>query len=412
MATSRVVIVGGGAAAASAAAGLRSAGFDGTVTVVSSADVPPYERPPLSKGLLTGACGAADLQLRPPGWYADHDVRLVLDATAESLDVDGHAVVLAGGERLGYDRVLLATGGSPRRLPGIESERVRYLRDVEDAESLARRMVPGDPLVVLGGGFVGCEVAASARTLGVEVTVLEMADHPLERVLGPRVGRVVGDIHRDHGVALRTGERVERVEADGDGVRLTTDRGRLECATLVVAVGLRPNAGLAATAGLAVDGRTGGIVVDRFCRTTAPDVFAAGDVATHDHPHCDGLVRVEHHDHAVRQGAAAARSMLGERRPYADPHWFWSDQYGHSLQHVGRSDGCDETVVRGSVAERSFSVVSLAAGRVRAVVALDRAADVLGGRRLIASGRQVTADQLRDGSTSLTRLATAGRSRA
>lgn len=411
MTISRVVIVGGGAAASSAAAALRASGFDAAVTIVSCAEEAPYERPPLSKAFLTGACSAADLQLRSSEWYADNDVQLRLGTTVGALDVDGHAVVLSGGERLPYDRALLATGGSPRRLPDVDNDRVLYLRDIDDAEALAERMVPGEPLVVLGGGFIGCEVAASARALGVEVTVLEMADHPLERVLGPDVGRIVGEIHRDHGVRLRTGERVESVEAGPHGVRVTTDRGQLECSNLVVAVGLLPRVELALGSGLAVDSRTGGIVTDRYCRTTAPDVFAAGDVAAHDHPHCDGLVRVEHHDNAVRQGAAAARSMLGDAQPYADPHWFWSDQYSHNLQHVGRSDGCDETVVRGSVAERSFSVISLTAGRVRSVFALDRATDVLGGRRLIHSGRPVTAEQVRDPSTTLRSLATAGRSR-
>ncbi|GEL26927.1 pyridine nucleotide-disulfide oxidoreductase [Pseudonocardia sulfidoxydans NBRC 16205] len=410
MTPSRCVIVGGGTAAAAAAASLRSAGFDGSLTLVSSADAPPYERPPLSKGFLTGACSAEDLQLRPSSWYDDNDVELRLGTTAEALDVDEHTLTLGDGERIRYDRVLLATGGTPRRLPDVESDRVLYLRDIGDAEALAKRLVPGEPLVVLGGGFIGCEVAASARALGVDVTVLEMAEQPLQRVVGAEVGRVVADIHREHGVTLRTGERVETVRADVDGVRVTTDRGPLECATLVVAVGLRPSTELAVDSGLAVDGATGGIVVDRFCRTTAPDVYAAGDVAAHDHPRYGRLIRVEHHDNAVRQGAAAGRAMLGERKAYTDPHWFWSDQYTHSIQQVGRADGCDETVVRGSLADRDFSMISLSAGRVCAVFALDRGVDILGGRRLIDSGVTVTAEQLRDESVSLKKLATAGRS--
>lgn len=410
MAVSRCVIVGGGPAASSAAAALRSAGFDGSLVIVSAEDVAPYQRPPLSKDFLTGASSAADLQLHPRDWYADNDVELRLGTTVETVDAEGHALVLGGGERIGYDRTLLATGGTPRRLPGVESHRVLYLRDLADAEALARRMVPGEPLVILGGGFIGCEVAASARTVGVEVTVLEMAAVPLQRILGDEVGAVIAAIHRDQGVALRTGETVESVRTSDSSVVVTTDRGRLEGATLVVAVGLVPTTALVAGSGIAIDGTSGGIVVDQFCRTSIPDIYAAGDVAAHDHPGYSRRIRVEHHDNALKQGTAAARNMLGAQEPYADLHWFWSDQYHHNLQSIGRAEGCDETVMRGSLAERSFSVFSLTAGRVRGVFALDRGMDIIGGKRLIKAGVPVTAEQLADASVNLKRLAMAGRS--
>ncbi|TCK26762.1 NAD(P)/FAD-dependent oxidoreductase [Pseudonocardia endophytica] len=412
MTGSRFVIVGGGAAAASAAAALRRAGYDGAVTVVSAEGMPPYERPPLSKGFLTGACGRAELLLHPPQWYDENGVELVLDTRAESVDVPGHVVRLTGGRRIAYDRLLLATGGTARRLPVPESERVLCLREVGDAEALAGRLAPGDPLVVVGGGFIGCEIAASARELGVDVTMLEAGRVPLQRVLGDQAGSVVAELHRERGVTVRTGETIETIESGADGAVVHTTTGPIECATVVVALGLTPATGLAAGAGIAVDEATGGILVDRFCRTSAPDVYAAGDVAAHEHPAYPRPVRVEHHDHAVRQGAAAARSMLhGDTEPYDDLHWFWSDQYEFSLQQIGRADGCDGSVVRGSLDERCFSVVSLADGRARSVFAFDRATDILGGRRLIASGRQVTATELADTSVSLKKLATAERER-
>ncbi|WP_236795589.1 NAD(P)/FAD-dependent oxidoreductase [Amycolatopsis sp. GM8] len=405
MTMSRCVIVGGGPAAASAAGALRAAGFDGSVTIVSAEDVPPYERPPLSKDFLTGATGAGELQLHPRDWYTDLGVDLRLGTRVAAVDTAAHALVLTGGERIGYDSALIATGGTARRLPGVDHDRVRYLRDLADAGALAKRLATGEPVIVLGGGFIGCEVAASARKLGVDVTMLEMADHPLQRVVGDEVGRIVAGIHRDHGVKLRMGETVQSVHAGDDGVLVTTDRGRLEGATLVVAIGLVPSTGLVARGEVALDDVNGGIVVDGYCRTSAPEVYAAGDVASHEHPRYGRRIRVEHHDNAIRQAAVAARNMLGAQELYEDPHWFWSDQYEHSLQAIGRGDDCDRTVVRGSPADRRFSVFSLSGGRVRGVFALDRGADILAGKRLIRSAALVTPEQLADESVNLKRLA-------
>jgi 3-phenylpropionate/trans-cinnamate dioxygenase ferredoxin reductase subunit len=398
------VIVGGGPCAASAAATLRSSGCDGELVVVTDEPVVPYERPPLSKEYLTGSVDGAELSVRPASWYDEHDVELRLGERAEALDDQGHSVRLAGGERLRYDALLLATGGRPRPFEQIDSDRVTYLRTREDADRLAERLRQGEPLVVLGGGFIGCEIAASARQLGVEVTVLEMAPVPLERALGADLGGVIAEIHRDAGVDFRTGERVHAVSETADGLVVSTDRGRLECGLLVVAVGMVPNIEL-------VEGTSvrcaNGIQVDEHCRTAVPDIYAAGDVAEHFHPGCGRHVRVEHHDNAVRQGAVAARNMLGEDVAYTDPHWFWSDQYEHSLQSVGFHDRCDEVVVRGSVTDRAFARFALVEERVRTVVALNRGRDVLAGKKLIASAVPVTADQIRDESVDLRRLARA-----
>jgi 3-phenylpropionate/trans-cinnamate dioxygenase ferredoxin reductase component len=405
----RFVLVGGGPAAAAAAHMLRSAGFDGAVLLVGAEDVLPYERPPLSKAFLTsrvaGHAAGPELEVHPRGWYAEHDVELRLGTRVERVDAAGHAVVLAGGERVSYDKLLLATGGRPRRLDGLRSDRVAYLRTVAEAEVLAERLRVAGRLVVLGGGFIGCEVAATARQLGAEVTVLEMEGVPLRPALGERFGALVGQIHREAGVDLRTGERVRSVAEVRDGLLVTTDRDRLECGMLLVAVGLQPSTEVVAGTGVRCEN---GIVVDQYCRSTVPDIFAAGDVAAHWHPLYGRHIRVEHHDNAMRQGAVAARNMLGHDVAYDDPHWFWSDQYEHSLQSVGVRSPGEEVVVRGSVPDRHFAAFSLSGGKVRSVFALNRGRDVTAGRRLVASGVTVRAEELRDESVNLRRLAPVG----
>lgn len=395
------VIAGGGPCAASAAATLRSTGFDGRLVVVADEPVAPYERPPLSKDYLTGVSDGTELPVRGPAWYGDNDVELRLGERVDSIDDRTHSVRLGDGEDLRYDALLVATGGRPRPFAGIESDRVVYLRTVDDADRLAKQLRQGDPLLVLGGGFIGCEVAAAARHLGVEVTVLEMAPVPLERALGARLGGIVGEIHREAGVDFRTDERVESVVDTGDGLLVNTDRAQLECGLLLAAVGMAPNVEM--VAGTAVE--TGnGILVDEHCRTSVPDIYAAGDVGAHFHPLYGRHLRVEHHDNAIKHGAAAARNMLGEDVAYADPHWFWSNQYDYNLQSAGFDFDCDEVVLRGSVADRSFTRFSLADGQVRAVVSLDRGRDVITGRRLIASGARVSPEALSDESVDLKRL--------
>lgn len=404
MTTQPYVIVGGGPAAAAAIGALRSTGYDGSLVLVGAEEVLPYERPPLSKDVLTGAASSSSTQVHDMQWYVDNGVELYLGDAVDRVDESDRRVVLTSGAAIDFNKLLLATGGRPRRLPGIDSERVLHLRDLGDAEALAKRLVPGEPFVILGGGFIGCEVAASARRLGVDVTVLEMASVPLERALGRDVGQVLADIHREQGVSLRTGEAVASVGESRDGLVVTTDRDRYECATLLVAAGMTPNTELVAESSVRVDPVTGGVAVDAFCRTANPDIFAAGDVAAHDHPSY-GRLRVEHHDNAKRQGAAAARAMSGAGVAYADPHWFWSDQYEYSLQSIGRATPSDEVVVRGSFASRSFSVFSLGGGCVRSVFALDRGKDIVAAKRLIAAQTQVTADQVRDESLDLKALA-------
>jgi 3-phenylpropionate/trans-cinnamate dioxygenase ferredoxin reductase component len=400
--TRTFVIVGGGLAAGAAVQALRSEGFDGTVVVVGEEPHPPYERPPLSKEYLRGEGSRDALPLPPTDWYREHEVEVRSGVRATRLDLAERSVELEGGERLRYDALMLATGGRVRRMPGEPSERVRYLRTLEDADVLKGLLRPGGRLVVVGAGFIGSEVAASARTVGMEVTMLEMGRAPLLRALGEEMGLLYAEIHREHGVDLRTEEGVESIEESEGGVVVSTTEGdRIEGEAVVVGIGIVPATELAEEAGLPVDN---GVLVDAACRTEVEGVVAAGDVANHDHPRF-GRIRVEHYDNALKMGAHAAGTMLGDHAPFDDPHWFWSDQYEHNLQMAGFAMTWDEIVVRGSTEDRSFSAFYLQDRRLLATLGLNRPRDVRRSMRLIAEGARPDPDRLRDDEVDLRSLA-------
>lgn len=393
----RVVLVGGGVASAAAAAGLRAQGYDGQVVLVSDELHLPYERPPLSKDYLSGKFGVADFQANPEGWYADNDVEVLLGTRVSTLDPGGQRVGLSDGASLGYDAVVLATGVRARSLPGFAGDRVHSIRSISDTERLAPRLVPGAHLVILGAGFIGCEVAAIAAARGVTVTVFEPEPVPLARVLGPEFGRAMVAIHADNGVEIRAGQQVTAMTETAAGLQLRTRDGAVvECDDLLVCVGSLPNTGLAVEAGLGIDDATGGIVTDEFGRTTAPNVFAIGDVASRLHPTYGRALRVEHHDTAMRHGANVARNILGDPTPYTDEPYFWSDQYHHSIKAVGHAAPTATRVLRGSPAERSFSVFSLEDGRITSVTTLDRPRDLMATRKLLGVPHTTTVEQLAD----------------
>jgi 3-phenylpropionate/trans-cinnamate dioxygenase ferredoxin reductase subunit len=400
----RIVVVGGGVGGATAVAELRRAGFAGAITLICGEPTVPYERPPLSKAFLLDdtAGDGADTAVHPPEWYPAHAVDLRLDTTATALDTSARQVTLSEGGGLRYDRLLLATGVRPRTLAGVAGPRVHQLRTVADAVALRAALPAAGHVAVLGGGFVGCEVAAAAVRLGKRVTLLESLPTLLHRALGAQLGGVVGDIHRDQGVDVRTGCSVVGVQEVGTAVVVTTDDGRFDCDVLVVGVGSVPNQELAEHAGLAVDD---GVLVDEFCATSTPEVYAIGDVARQHRPGHEHGVRVEHHDSAIRQAKVAARNLLGAREPFSDVHWFWSDQYEHTIQSSGNA-AAGELVIRGSLRERSFSAFRLDGGRVRSVVSLDRPRDVLDTRRLISRDHDLTAAQLQDEAVPIKRLGT------
>ncbi len=361
----RIVVVGGGLAGGSAVVTLREQGYDGRLTVVTNEPHLPYERPPLSKGYLAGSTELGELLVKPQEWYVDHDVEVVTGRPARAVDL-GSRTVAVDGDELGFDKLLLATGSSARRIPALEASGapVAYLRTIDDSDLLRAAIEHRERLVVVGGGWIGLEVAATARDAGCEVTVVEMLDVPLQRVLGPEVGAVFARLHRDHGVDLRTGVSVEAVERDGKGASVSLGDGSTVTADLVVVgAGATPNLDLARDAGLSVEA---GVLTDAELRTSHPDVFAAGDIALAEHPRLGRRVRVEHWDNAAEQGKVAAANMLGAGRPYDRLPYFYTDQYDLGMEYVGHvePDGDVEVVVRGDVQGFVFTAFWARDGRV------------------------------------------------
>jgi 3-phenylpropionate/trans-cinnamate dioxygenase ferredoxin reductase subunit len=363
--SSTFVIVGAGMAGGKAVETLREEGFDGRIVLVGAEPDRPYERPPLSKDYLRGEAERQTIYLQEDaGWYAEHDVELRPSTVVASLDVADGAVVLADGERVGYDRLLLATGAEPKHLPipGADLAGVHVLRTVEDSDALRSVLDAGGRLVVVGAGWIGCEVAASARQRGMEVTLIESLSVPLERVLGPELGAFYRDVHLDHGVELRLGDGVEAFEGADRVERVrTSDGASVECDAVVVGIGVAPRTELADGV-LDVDD---GILVDAGLRASVDGVFAAGDVANHDHPVL-GRLRVEHWANALEQGPAAARAMLGQDVAYDRVPYFFSDQYDVGMEYAGHSRPGDEVVFRGDPATREFVAFWLRDGRVTA----------------------------------------------
>jgi 3-phenylpropionate/trans-cinnamate dioxygenase ferredoxin reductase subunit len=358
------VIVGAGMAGGKAVETLRDEGFDGRVVLVGAEPERPYERPPLSKDYLRGEQERAKVYLQEEGWYAEHDVELRTGVTVERLDLAQRSVVLTGGESIAYDALLLATGAEPRRppIPGADLDGVHVLRTLADSDALRAVLDRGGRLAVVGGGWIGCEVAASARQRGLDVTVIEPAELPLLRVLGPELGAFYRDVHAEHGVRLALGTGVEAIEGSGRAERVrTSDGATIDCDAVVLGVGVTPRTALAEGV-LDVDN---GILVDASLRASVDGVYAAGDVANHDHPLL-GRVRVEHWANALEQGPTAARAMLGQDVVYDRVPYFFSDQYDVGMEYAGLSGPGDEVVFRGDPATREFVAFWLRDGRVTA----------------------------------------------
>src|SRR5882724_3746935 len=374
MKSGRVVIIGASLAGGSAAAALREGDFEGDITLIGSERQLPYNRPPLSKGYLRGEDRFEDQLVNPATFYAERHVGLRLGIRATAIDAVGKLVALEGGETVPYDRLLVTTGGRNRTLStaGGDLPGIFQLRTVEDCDRIRAEAGPGRRAVVVGLGFIGSEVTASLRQMGVEVTAVEGHPVPLARVLGPEVGAVLAAIHREKGVELVLEDSIAAFEGAGRVERVRTKKGRaLPCNFVVAGIGIVPNTELLAAAGAAVDN---GVLVDEHCRTTLPDVYAAGDVANHLHP-LFGRLRVEHWNNGYQQGRAAARAMLGGPEPYDYLHTFWSDQYEHTIEYVGFAASWDRLVFRGDPASRKFLGFYLKDGVVRAAVGLDRGGD-------------------------------------
>lgn len=387
------VIVGANVAGGRAAETLREGGFDGPIVLIGEEPDRPYERPPLSKEIVRGEGDPAFL--REETYYTERQIELRLGTRVTRLDPAG-SVELDDGSSIGFDTCLVATGARVRTLEaeGSDLDGIHYLRTLAEARRIAALLDDKPRVVVVGAGFIGAEVASSARMIDCDVAMIEMLPVPLQRVLGDDIGSVYADIHRDHGVQLHLGEGVERFEGSGRVEAVIGSSGvRYPADLVVVGVGVVPNVELAEDAGIACDN---GIIVDEFCRTSAEKIFAAGDVAKRPDRHSGRSIRIEHFQNAQNQGQAAARSMLGKREPFADVPWFWSDQYDVNLQMLGHTSPDAERVLRGSFDERDFIAIYLEGDRVIAATALNRGKDIAAARRLIERRTPVDRERLAD----------------
>ncbi len=383
------VIVGAGQAGVQAAATLRQKGFDGQLTLIGDEPYHPYQRPPLSKKFLAGELSIERLLIRPPRFFADKDINLLLNTRVQALELQTRRLLLGDGRTLGYDKLLLALGSRPRRLavPGHDLSGIHYLRNIDDVVAIRRDLQPGRQLVVVGGGYIGLEVAAIAIQLGLQVTVIEALDRLMARVVSPVVSRFYQQRHEAAGVTVRCDTPVAAFTGGKkvSGVR-TAGGAEFPCDLVIAGIGVAPETRLAASAGLACDN---GISVDELARTTNPRVFAAGDCTSHPNAALGRRIRLESVQNASDQAKAAALNMLGASTAYTELPWFWSDQYDLKLQIAGLARSDCQQVIRGEVREGSFAVLHLADGRLLATEAVNRSRAFIASKKLIVAGVSV-----------------------
>jgi 3-phenylpropionate/trans-cinnamate dioxygenase ferredoxin reductase subunit len=403
MAAQAFVIVGAGLAGAKAAEALRGSGFDGQISLIGAEEHLPYERPPLSKNYLTGKADRDSVFVHDQTWYRQRDIDLRLGSPVSAIDRAARQVRLADGARLPFGKLLLTTGARPRQLAGVTG--VHYLRTLDDSDRLKEIMATGSHLVVIGAGWIGLEIAAAARQAGLQVTVLETLELPLLRVLGREMAQVFADLHRSAGVDLRLGVRIAEIISTGStatGV-LLADGTLIGADAVLAGIGATPRTELAEQAGLEIGN---GIVTSAALRTSDPDIFAAGDVASAFHPLLGHHVRVEHWANALKQPAVAAAAMLDQDARYEELPYFYTDQYDLGMEYLGHVDGgYDQIVVRGDLEAREFIAFWLKDGRVRAGMNVNIWDVTDSIKNLILSGHPVNADALADPGTSLEYLA-------
>lgn len=390
----RVVIVGGGGAGDACAFALRKRGFDGDIVIVSADHDRPYDRPYLSKEFLRGEVDTPKVFLHEDGAYEKERIDLRLKERVSGGSLQERRLTLEGGGDISYDTLVLGLGGTPRRLPDLpQAENVRTLRSLRDSSELREALKGSNRVLLVGAGFIGAEVAASARQLGKDVLLLEAAPVPLQRALGAEVGSIYADVHRKHGVDVRTGTTVTRWHTDKQGVAAVTlsDGKREDVDLVLVAVGIDPNLELPKALGLPLDG--GGVRVDESLRAT-PDVYVGGDIAFHHHPVLDRSIRVEHWEVAKGQGRGIAASIAEGPKPYAKVPYFWSDQYDVNLEYRGNAAGDDKAVWRGDRDALKFSVFYLRNGLVAGVLSMNDSKANDAGGKLIESRRRVEESEL------------------
>jgi NADPH-dependent 2,4-dienoyl-CoA reductase/sulfur reductase-like enzyme len=402
MTTSRAVIVGAGIAGVSAAGGLRAAGFDGEILLISDEQELPYRRPPLSKEVARGDKGADDIRIKPAAWYTDQKVELVTGVRVDSIDPNARSVRLSDGRDLGYTQLLLATGGTARTfgLTDGSDASVITLRSMADIPRVHERLVAGQHVVIVGAGLIGSEIAASARSLNCDVTLLETASQPLPRLLPPALAELYVDLHKSNGTELHTDVTVEAIRTAGGETVVTAADGRTWTAdTVVLAVGMQPSTELAEAAGLAIDN---GIVVDERGETSVPGIFAAGDVANLPSALAGRRHRVEHWQHAMNHGTAVGKAMAGADTTFDEVPWCWSDQYGTNLQVTGWPEAGHDVHIRGALDMRNFCAFFVDRGVLVGAIGMGRPNDIRTARKLIASKSVVVAEALSDDAIDLT----------
>ncbi|MEQ8558269.1 MAG: FAD-dependent oxidoreductase [Henriciella sp.] len=403
-----IVVIGGGQAGAQAIQSLRLFGYEGHITLVGDETALPYQRPPLSKAYMKGEMAEDRLYFKPAAWYEDNKVETLLSQRVEKIDRSAREVRLEHGGHLPYDALIIATGSRPRALPveGMDLKNVFDLRGLADVEHIQPKMIPGQKLVIIGAGYIGLEAAAVARQLGLEVTVLEMADRVLARVTSPVISEFYQDLHKEHGVDIRLGARLEKLKGEGGTVSHAVLAGgeEIEADMVLAGIGIVPNVELAADAGLAVKD---GIIVDEDARTTDPRIFAAGDCTVRPLAHYARTGRLESVHNAIEQGKLAAAAIMDKPRPNIDCPWFWSDQYDIKLQIAGLSQGHDAVVVRGDKAAKKFAAFYLKNGRLIAVDAVNSPPEFIASKKLIMTGAVIAPDRLSDTSTSMKEIAAA-----
>ncbi|HEX4016310.1 MAG TPA: FAD-dependent oxidoreductase [Frankiaceae bacterium] len=401
---STLLIIGGGLAGAKAAAGAREAGFEGRIVIVGEESHDPYERPPLSKEILRAEKASDSSRVNDSGHYAEHSVELITGDAVTSLDAGAKRAQLASGTSISFDAAVLATGAAPRKLtlPGADLAGVHYLRTIEDSVALHDAITKASRVAVIGAGWIGSEVAASARQLGADVVLIEPLPAPLHRVLGTEVGSVFSQLHTDHGVAMRLGVGVAKLEGGSAVERVVLEDGRVEAADVVVAgVGVTPRIELAEAAGLTIDN---GVVVDQNLQSNAPGIFAAGDIANAFHPHYQQHIRIEHWANALNQGAAAGANASGDPTPYTRLPYFFSDQYDLGLEYVGYASADDEVVIRGDAGKREFIAFYHRGGIVTAAMNVNIWDVVDDLRAIITAGKRVDVAKMADPSVPLSEL--------
>lgn len=399
-----VVIVGAGHAAGQAVASLRQEGFEGTIVVIGDESVVPYQRPPLSKKFLAGEIGLDRVLFKPVEFYAQADAELILDTEVEKIDRGAKKVVLEDGREIEYGKLILTTGGRVRKLdvPGASLPGVFYLRTISDVESVRAHFSNGEKLVIVGGGYIGLEVAAVAVKHGIDVTVVEMGETVLGRVTCPEVAKFFQRVHTEEGVKILTGTGLESIEGDGHVEAVVAGGQRIETDFVIAGVGILPNVELAADAGIECDN---GILVDEFCVTSDPNIYAAGDCTNHPNPIYDRRLRLESVHNALEQAKTAAASICGKQKPYGQVPWFWSDQYDLKLQIAGLNHGYDQVVIRGDLNSRSFAAFYLKDGKLIAVDAINRAPEFMMSKMLLQKGVSIPPERLADESIPMKAIA-------